>query len=62
MHELERPGVVGGNIRTVTDAQHGRRLQLTVEQAHHVALAVFVERGCRLIEKDPARFVQEEPR
>ena len=62
MDELKRPGVVGGKIRTVTNAQHGRILQFTVEQAHDVALAVFVERGCGFVEKDPARFVQEEPR
>jgi hypothetical protein len=29
---------------------------------HSSLLAVFVERGCRFIEKDPFRFVQEEPR
>src|ERR1035437_1322667 len=62
MDELKRPRVVGGKIRTVTNAQHGRILQLTVEQAHDMALAVFVERGCRFVEKDPAWFVQEEPR
>ena len=47
MNELKRPGVVGGEIRTVTNAQHGRILQLTVEQAHDTALAVFAERGYR---------------
>src|SRR5665647_1156557 len=62
MNELKRPRVVGGKIRTVTNAQHGRILELTVEQAHDSALAVFVERGCGFVEKDPARFVQEEPR
>ena len=62
MDELKRPGVVGSKIRTVTNAQHGRILQLTVEQAHDVTLAVFVERGCRFVEKDPSRFVQEDPR
>ena len=62
MDQLKRPGVVGGKIRTVTNAQDGRILQLAVEQAHDMALAVFVERGCRFVEKDPARFVQEEPR
>jgi hypothetical protein len=46
----------------VTNAQHGRILQLTVEQSHDVALAVFVERGCRFVQEDPAWFVQEEPR
>ena len=61
MDELKRSRVVGGKIRTVTNAQHGRILQLTVEQAHDVALAVFVERGCGFVEKDPARFVQKEP-
>ena len=62
MDELKRPGVVGGKIRTVTDAQHGRILQLTVEQAHDVALAVSIERGRGFVEKHPAWFVQEEPR
>jgi len=62
MNELKRPRVVGGKIRTVTNAQHGRILQLSVEQAHDAALAVFVERGCRFVEKDPSRFVQEDPR
>jgi hypothetical protein len=38
MDELKRPGVVGSKIRTVTYAQHGRILQLTVEQAHDMAL------------------------
>jgi hypothetical protein len=28
MDELKRPGVVGGKIRTVTNAQYGRLLQL----------------------------------
>src|SRR6185437_15799774 len=54
--------MVGGKIRTVTNAQHGRILQLAVEDAHDAALAVFVERGCRFVEKDPARFVQQEAR
>ena len=62
MDKLKRPGVVGRKIGTVTYAQHGRILQLAVEQGHEVVLAVFVERGCRFVEKDPARFVQEEPR
>src|ERR1035437_7248828 len=62
MNELQRSRVVGGKIRTVTNAQHGRVLQLTVEQAHDVALAVFVERGRAFVEKHPAGFVQEEPR
>src|SRR5665213_3189695 len=61
MDELKRPGVVGGEIRTVTNAQYGGFLQFTIEQAHDVALAVFIERGCRFIEKDPAGFVQEQP-
>ena len=56
MDELKRPGVIGGKIRTMTNTQHGRVLQLIVEQAHDVALAIFVERGCRFVEKDPARF------
>ena len=60
MNELKRSGVVDGKIRTVTNAQYGRLLQLIVEQAHDAALAVFVERGCRFVEKDPSRFVQEE--
>ena len=62
MDELKRSGVVGRKIRTVTNAHHGRILQLGIEQAHDMALAVFVERRCRFVEKDPARFVQEEPR
>jgi hypothetical protein len=62
MDELKRPGVVGGEIRAVTNAQHGRILQLTVERAHDTALAVFVERRCGFVEKDPAWFVQEESR
>jgi hypothetical protein len=62
MDQLERSGVVAGEIRAMTDAQHGSLLQLVVEQAHDATLAVFVERGCRLVEKDPTRFVQEQPR
>src|SRR5450759_1997250 len=62
MDERKHPGVVGGEIRTVANAHHGRILQLFVEQVHDVALAVFVERGCGFVEKDPARFMQEEPR
>jgi hypothetical protein len=62
MNKLKRSGVIGGKIRTVTNAQHGRILQLTVEQAHDMALAVFVDRGCGFVEKDPAMLVQEEPR
>jgi hypothetical protein len=34
MNELKRPDVIGGKIRTVTNAQHGGILQFTVEQAH----------------------------
>jgi len=37
MEKLKRPGVVGGKIRTVTNAQH-RRIQLIVEQAQNGAL------------------------
>ena len=62
MDKLKRPGVVGGKIRTVADAQYGRIFQFVVEQAHDAALAVFVERGRRFVEKDPAGFVQEQPR
>lgn len=62
MDQLERPGVIDGEIRAVTDAQHGRALQFVVEQSHDMALALLVERGRRFVEKDPARFVQEEPR
>jgi DNA mismatch repair protein MutH len=61
MDELKRPCVVGGKIRAVTDAQHGRILQLVIEQAHDMALTVLVERSCRFVEKDPAGFVQQEP-
>src|SRR5450631_1487648 len=39
MNELRRSGVVDGKIRTVTNAQYGRLLQLIVEQAHDAALA-----------------------
>ena len=46
----------------MADAQHGGILQLGVEQAHDVALAVFVERGGRFVEKDPTWLVQEEAR
>src|SRR5450631_688501 len=60
VNKLKRPGVVGREIRTVTNAQHRRILQFTVEQAHDVTLAVFVERGRRFVEKNPARFVQKE--
>ena len=56
MNELKRSGVVDGKIRTVTNAQYGRLLQLIVEQAHDAALAVFVERGGGFIEKDQSRF------
>ena len=52
MNELKRPGVVGGEIRTMTNAQHGRTLQLTVEQAHDAALAAAVRRlvaDCRIM-------------
>src|SRR5450755_1642325 len=62
MNELKRSGVVDGKIRTVTNAQNRRLLQLIVEQAHDAALAVFVERGGRFVEKDPSRFVQQEAR
>lgn len=62
MDKLKRPGVIGDKIRTVTNAQHRCIPQLIIEQRHDVALAVFVERRCRFVQKDPARFVQEEPR
>jgi hypothetical protein len=62
MNELKRPDVIGGKIRTVTNAQHGGILQFTVEQAHDTGLAFLTERGCGFVEKHPARFVQEEPR
>ena len=59
MNELKRSRVVDGKIRTMTNAQYGRLLQFIIEQAHDAALAVFVERGRRFVEKDPTRFVQE---
>ncbi len=59
-NKLKRSSVVDGKIRTVTNAQYGRLLQLIIEQAHDAALAVFVERGRGFIEKDPSRFVQQE--
>ena len=62
MNELKRSRVVDGKIRTVTNAQYGRLLQLIIEQAHNAALAVFVERGCRFVEKNPPWFVQQEAR
>jgi len=54
--------VVGGEVWAVADAEHRGLLQLVVEQSHDVALAVLIERGCRFVEKDPARFVQKDPR
>ena len=62
MDKLKRPGVIGGKIRTVTNAQDGRVVQFFLEQSHYAELTVFVEHGCCFVEKDPARFVQEEPR
>ena len=52
MNELKRSRVVDGKIRTITNAQYGRLLQFIIEQAHDAALAVFVERGRRFVEKD----------
>lgn len=62
MNELKRSRVVGGKIRTMANAQYGRLLQLIIEQAHDMSLAVFVERGSGFVQKNPARFVQDEPR
>ena len=62
MNKLKRSGVVNGKVRPVTDAQHGGLLQLIIEQSHDAALAVFVERGRRFVQKDPCRLVQEKAR
>ena len=61
MDELKRP-CGKRQDPAVTDSQHGRILQFIVEQTHHMSLAVFVKRGRRFVEKDPARFVQQKPR
>ena len=62
MEQLQRPGVIDGEVRSVADAQDGRVLQLGVEQPHDMALAVLIKCGRRLVEKYPAGLVQEEPR
>nr|WP_316165114.1 MULTISPECIES: hypothetical protein [unclassified Bradyrhizobium] len=62
MNELKRSGVIDGKVRPVTNAQHRGLLQLVIEQSHDAALAVFVERGCCFVEKDPSRLVQQKAR
>ena len=54
--------MVDGQIRAVTNAQHGGLLQLVVEQSHDAVLAVLVERRCRFVQKDPSRLVQKKAR
>jgi hypothetical protein len=55
---MKRSRVAGSKVRTVANAQHGRTLQFTIEQAHDAALGVFVERGCGFVGKNPAGLIQ----
>jgi hypothetical protein len=52
--------VVDRQIGAMSDAQNRDALQFIVEQPHDPTLAFFIERGRRLVQKDPTRLVQQE--
>ena len=59
---LHQPVVQGHELRAMADVQHRRLRCLGPQAVQETFLPLLVERGCRFVEQDAARPVQEDTR